>query len=146
MMRPINLIVVHCSATKQGADFDADWIREVHIDRGFRNIGYHFVIRLDGTIEKGRPVEEPGAHAKGFNDHSIGVCYIGGLNPDGKPKDTRTVAQYHALRRCIDMLKICFGDVPVKGHRDLSTDVNHDGVITRDEWMKACPCFNMNEL
>ena len=142
-MRPINLIVIHCSATIAGVDFDTDWIREEHINRGFRNIGYHYVIRLDGTIEQGRPTEEAGAHVKGHNDHSIGVCYIGGLNADGKPKDTRTAAQYHSLRRCIDMLKIRFGDVPVKGHRDMSPDVNHDGQITRDEWLKVCPCFDV---
>ena len=142
-MRSINLIVIHCSATIAGVDFDTDWIREEHIKRGFRNVGYHYVIRLDGTIEKGRPVEEAGAHVKGHNDHSIGVCYIGGLNADRKPKDTRTVAQYHSLRRCVDMLKIRFGDIPVEGHRDLSPDINHDGQITPNEWMKACPCFDV---
>ena len=141
-MRPISSIVVHCSATIEGVDFDTDYIREMHIDRGFREVGYHYVIRLDGTIEKGRSVEEAGAHAKGFNDFSIGVCYIGGLNAERKPKDTRTVAQYHSLRRCIEMLKIRFGDVPVMGHRDLSPDVNHDGQITPDEFMKQCPCFD----
>lgn len=145
-MRPINLIVVHCSATREGVDKDVDWIREQHINRGFRNVGYHYVVLLDGTVQMGRPVDEPGAHVKGHNDNSIGVCYIGGLDYKGKPKDTRTIAQQHALRACIDTLKIRFGDVPVKGHRDLSPDVNHDGQITPDEYMKQCPCFNMSEL
>ena len=142
-MRPINLIVIHCSATKEGADYSTDWIRSEHIRRGFRDVGYHYVIRLDGTIEMGRPIEEAGAHVKGYNDHSIGVCYIGGLDSKGKPVDTRTVMQHHALRACVDMLKIRFGDVPVKGHRDLSPDVNHDGQVTHDEWLKSCPCFSV---
>lgn len=143
IMRPINLIVIHCSATKAGTDFDSEWIRTEHLKRGFRNVGYHYVIRLDGSIEQGRPIEEAGAHVKGYNDNSIGICYIGGLDFRGDPADTRTVMQIHSLRACIDMLKIRFGEVPVKGHRNLSPDVNHDGQITPDEWLKACPCFDV---
>lgn len=142
-MRPINEIIVHCSATKAGTDFDVGWIRTEHLKRGFYDVGYHYVIRLDGTIEKGRAVENAGAHAKGHNDFTIGVCYIGGLNAVGKPEDTRTTAQQHALRSCIDMVKIRFGKIPIRGHRDLSPDINHDGQITPDEWMKQCPCFDV---
>ena len=147
MMRQIDLIVIHCTATKEGSDFDVDTIRSWHVNRrGFRDIGYHFLIRLDGTIEKGRPIDQPGAHAKGYNKHSIGVVYVGGLNKDGKPKDTRTVAQYHALRRCVETLKVIYGEMDVVGHRDLSVDLNGDGMIGKDEWMKSCPCFSMSEL
>ena len=145
-MRPINRIVIHCSATQQGKEYSVDTIREWHKKRGFSDIGYHFIIHLDGTIEKGRPIEKPGAHAKGYNSDSVGICYIGGLSDYGKPKDTRTVAQLHALRRIVDVLKILYDvqDENINGHRDLSVDLNEDGVITPDEWMKECPCFDVN--
>lgn len=146
-MRTINLIVVHCTATKQGENYTVAEIRKWHVEqRKFRDIGYHFLIHLNGTVEKGRPIEQAGAHAKGFNNNSIGVCYVGGLNKEGKPKDTRTVAQFHALRSCINTLQISFPGANVVGHRDLSVDLNGDGMITENEWMKQCPCFNMSEL
>ena len=143
-MRDINLIVIHCTATKEGADFDAETIRGWHMNqRGFRDIGYHFVVRLDGTIEGGRDIRHGGAHAKGYNKNSIGIAYVGGLNPEGKPKDTRTVAQLHALRRIVETLKAIYGEMEVVGHRDLSVDLNGDGMISANEWMKACPCFDV---
>lgn len=143
-MRTINLIVVHCTATKEGIDYDVDTVRGWHVNqRGFRDIGYHILIHLDGSIEKGRPIEQSGAHAKGYNKHSIGIVYVGGLDSKGKPKDTRTVPQYHAIRRCIETLKVIYGDVEVEGHRDLSVDLNGDGMISQDEWMKECPCFDI---
>ena len=145
-MRAIDKIIIHCSATKAGTDFNAAWIRTEHLKRGFYDVGYHYVILLNGTIEKGRNIESVGAHVKGFNEHSVGVCYIGGLNAEGEPEDTRTTAQILSLRACVDMLLIRFGGVPVMGHRDLSPDVNHDGQVTPDEWLKACPCFEMSEL
>lgn len=143
-MRSIYSIVIHCTATKEGIDYDVATVRDWHVNqRGFRDIGYHLLIHLDGTIEKGRPIEQSGAHAKGHNKHSIGVVYVGGLNSEGRPKDTRTVAQYHALRRCVETLKVIYGDVDVMGHRDLSVDLNGDGMISRNEWMKSCPCFDV---
>ena len=142
-MRNITKIYIHCSATKEGVDYDVSWLRGVHRARGFYDIGYHYVVYLDGSIHKGRPVQEMGAHVKGDNENTMGVCYIGGLDSNGKPKDTRTVMQIHALRACIDMLKIDYPDVEVWGHRDASPDLNHDGVITPDEWMKVCPCWDV---
>ena len=142
-MRPINLIVIHCTATKEGIDYGVKAIRRWHIKRGFNDIGYHFLIHLDGRIEKGRPIEKIGAHAKGFNTNSIGVVYVGGLDADEKPKDTRTMAQVHALRRIVETLKIIYDVEDVVGHRDLSVDLNGDGVISKGEWMKQCPCFNV---
>jgi N-acetylmuramoyl-L-alanine amidase len=143
-MRDIDHIVIHCTATKEGVDYSVEQVRDWHVNgRGFRDIGYHFFIRLDGTIDKGRPIEQAGAHAKGYNKHSIGVVYVGGLDSYGKPKDTRTVAQFHALRRCVETLKVIYGDVEVVGHRDLSVDLNGDGMISANEWMKACPCFDV---
>jgi len=144
-MREINMIVVHCSATKEKRWYDADDIRSWHLNRGFRDIGYHMIVRLDGSLEAGRKITEMGAHAKGYNTNSIGICYIGGLDKEGKAKDTRTPEQKKSLDRLIHSLRIAFGKLKVVGHRDLSVDLNGDGVISKDEWMKECPCFNAKE-
>ena len=141
-MRELNKIVIHCSATEQGHDISVGDITKMHKARGFRTIGYHYVINLVGKIERGRPISEQGAHVKGHNKNSIGICYIGGLI-NRKPKDTRTVPQIHALRGLVEGLKIAFDIKEVVGHRDLSPDINKDGKITKDEWLKACPCFDV---
>ena len=143
-MRDINLIVIHCSATKEGIDYNVDQIRKWHVEeRNFWDIGYHFLIHLDGTVERGRPWDKPGAHARGYNNTSIGICYVGGLNAVSKPTDTRTVAQVHSLRAAITMLKAQYPMIDTVGHRDLSVDLNGDGLITENEWMKSCPCFDV---
>ena len=90
-MRQINEIIIHCSATKEGLNFNANDIDRWHKQRGFKRIGYHFVILNDGTIQQGRELASIGAHCTNHNAHSIGICYIGGLDENGKPKDTRTV-------------------------------------------------------
>lgn len=118
-------------------------IRRWHKQRGFRDVGYHYIIRLNGKIEHGRPLDEWGAHAKGYNSNSIGICYIGGTDGTGRPKDTRTEAQRYALRGLIAGLRGLFPLADVKGHRDLSVDLNGDGVITPGEWYKACPSFDV---
>lgn len=142
-MRQINLIVVHCSATPEGRDVTAADINRMHIARGFKKIGYHYVVRLDGTVETGRKENEIGAHAKGYNANSIGVCYVGGLASDGKtPKDTRTPAQKSALKKLLHTLKQRYPDARIVGHRDLSPDTNHNGKVDKWEWIKACPCFD----
>lgn len=142
-MRKINLIVVHCSATPEGRDVTAADINKMHIARGFKKIGYHYVVRLDGTVETGRKENEVGAHAKGYNANSIGVCYVGGLASDGKtPKDTRTAAQKSALKKLLHTLKQRYPDARIVGHRDLSPDTNHNGKVDKWEWIKACPCFD----
>lgn len=142
-MRQINLIVVHCSATPEGRDVTAADINKMHIARGFKKIGYHYVVRLDGTVETGRKENEIGAHAKGYNANSIGVCYVGGLTSDGKtPKDTRTPAQKSALKKLLHTLKQRYPDARIVGHRDLSPDTNHNGKVDKWEWIKACPCFD----
>lgn len=143
-MRKIELIVIHCSATKEGEDYDVSDIRTWHLRRGFRDVGYHFVIKLDGTLQKGRYIKDTGAHAKGYNYNSIGICYIGGLDKNGKPKDTRTEAQKITMKGVIGAIRSVFDEsvIQVVGHRDLSTDLNGDGVISPSEWMKSCPCFD----
>ena len=96
-MRTINEIIVHCTATPEGKDYTVDDITRWHKERGFKTIGYHYVVYRDGSVHEGRPLAEVGAHCKGHNAHSIGVCYVGGLTADGrKAKDTRTLDQKKA--------------------------------------------------
>jgi N-acetyl-anhydromuramyl-L-alanine amidase AmpD len=144
-MRKIELIVVHCSATREGTDVTIDDIRQWHRKRGFRDVGYHFVVYRDGTVAKGRPLEQVGAHVKGYNRHSVGICYIGGLSAIGEIKDTRTDAQKVALRELLKDLKRRYPKARICGHRDLSPDRNGDGVISDFEWLKGCPSFDAEE-
>ena len=97
-MRNIDSIIVHCSATKAGMDFSVADIDRWHRAQGMNGIGYHYVVRLDGTVEKGREVEVAGAHCLGWNGRSIGICYIGGLDTNGNPADTRTNEQKKSMK------------------------------------------------
>lgn len=142
-MRTIKQRVYHCSADREGVHHQLSYYVMLHKKRGFRTIGYHFLVHLDGTIDVGRPLAQIGAHAKGKNLHSIGICYVGGLDKNGKPKDTRTVQQIHALRALDASLRSMFPDSKAVGHRDLSVDLNGDGVISKNEWMKDCPCWDV---
>ena len=119
---------MHCSATEAGRDFDAEDIRTWHKARGWSDIGYHYVIKLDGTIEAGRPVDRVGAHTKGHNEDSVGVCYIGGLK-DGKPFDTMSEIQEIAFIELVFSLRNVFGWMPIHGHNEFAA--------------KACPSFNV---
>ena len=103
-MRTITLIIVHCSAVRPNETSSAKKIDEWHKDKGWKGIGYHYVVRRDGSIEKGRPDEQVGAHCVNHNRHSIGVCYEGGLNSNGEDADTRTEAQKRALVSLITRL------------------------------------------
>lgn len=131
-MRQINKIIIHCSATPEGKNIGATTIRGWHKERGFNDIGYHFVIRLDGTIEQGRPIEQIGAHCQGYNRNSIGICYIGGLSQKRQPKDTRTLAQRQAIKQLIHELQVQFPAATIHGHNEFAN--------------KACPCFDINEI
>ena len=142
-MRNIDSIIVHCSATQAGQDFTATDIDRWHRERGFNGIGYHYVIRLDGKLEKGRDVALPGAHCKGWNEQSIAICYIGGLDADGKPADTRTPAQRTALRELVAKLCKEYPIIEVLGHRDTSLDLDGSGEVEPKEYIKACPCFDV---
>lgn len=140
-MREINLIVVHCSATRADRDFTENDLEVCHRHRGFNGAGYHFYIRKNGDIKNTRPLEKPGAHALGYNAHSIGICYEGGLDVRYRPADTRTEWQKHSLRVLIRTLLMDYPGCRVCGHRDLSPDRNGDGRISPEEWVKECPCF-----
>lgn len=142
-MRKINWIVVHCSATKPGMQVNARVIDGWHRKRGWQGIGYHFVVLEDGTVETGRPLERPGAHCTACNADSVGVCYTGGLDRNGKPADTRTPQQRKAMAELIRKLQERFPGAEVTGHRDWSPDRNGDGTISPQEFVKACPCFDV---
>ncbi|MBD5369919.1 MAG: N-acetylmuramoyl-L-alanine amidase [Bacteroides sp.] len=131
MNRP-EKIIIHCSATKEGRDFTAADIDRWHRARGFLRIGYHYVVRLDGTVEPGRAESETGAHCpqQGMNRRSVSICYIGGLDSCGTPKDTRTSGQKRSILALIASIRSRHGHLPVCGHRDIP------GVA------KACPCFS----
>ncbi|BEG98365.1 N-acetylmuramoyl-L-alanine amidase [Bacteroides sedimenti] len=141
--REINLLVVHCSATRADLDFSEADLERSHRKQGFNGIGYHFYIRKDGFIASTRPVEKPGAHARGHNANSIGICYEGGLNAAGKPADTRTMWQKRSLRALVNVLHMDYPHSRVVGHRDLSPDLDGDGIIEKHEWLKQCPCFDV---
>lgn len=129
-MRTINEIIIHCAATPEGRAFTTDDIRRWHKAQGFRDVGYHYVIHLDGSVHPGRPLEETGAHCKGHNSHSIGICYIGGVAADGRtPKDTRTPSQRIALEALVLLLRLRFPRATVHGHCEFAA--------------KACPSFNV---
>mgnify|MGYP000734284162 FL=1 len=142
-MREINLIVVHCSATRADRDFTENDLEVCHRHRGFNGAGYHFYIRKNGDIKNTRPLEKPGAHALGYNAHSIGICYEGGLDVRYRPADTRTEWQKHSLRVLIRTLLMDYPGCRVCGHRDLSPDRNGDRRISPEEWVKECPCFEV---
>lgn len=149
-MKKIDAIVVHCSATRAGQDIGKSEINRMHVARGFNCIGYNFVVRIDGTVETGRSLQIDGAHcnSKGFsgvsyNKHSIGICYVGGLDKSGKAADTRTDAQKKALAKLIKELCAKYQIVEVLGHRDTSPDLDEDGIVEPKEWTKMCPCFDV---
>lgn len=142
-MRKITEIIVHCSATAEGKDYTVADIDKWHRARGFKKIGYHYVVYRDGSVHVGRSENEIGAHCQGHNANSIGVCYIGGLTTDGKTaKDTRTPAQKQALKKLLIGLKKKYPGAKILGHRDTSPDKNHDGKIEKWEWVKECPSFD----
>jgi len=142
-MRRINHIIFHCSATRADCDYSVEALRRDHIKRGFKGIGYHFYITRDGQTHTTRPIEQAGAHCRGHNRHSIGICYEGGLNPDGSPADTRTEAQRKAMHQLTAGLLKIYRNARLCGHRDLSPDRNGNGKVEPDEWLKLCPCFDV---
>lgn len=141
--RIIKLVVIHASATKPSQDIGVREIDRMHRARGFLKIGYHYVIRRDGMMEKGRSVTEPGAHVEGHNKHSIGICMVGGIDGQGKPASNFTDEQWRTLSALVRMMKNRYPAARICGHRDLSPDKNRDGRITPNEYLKDCPCFDV---
>ena len=141
--RSITVIVVHCTATRVNVDFTQQDLLRCHRAQGMTCVGYHFYIRKDGFIWSTRPLEMAGAHARGYNQDSIGIAYEGGLDEQGLPADTRTEKQKFSLRALIRTLKKDFAITRVCGHRDLSPDANGNGVVESSEWLKQGPCFDV---
>ena len=128
-MREINKVIIHCADTPEGRDVKTAEIRRWHTEeRGWSDIGYHCVIELDGSVHSGRPEDISGAHCRGHNADSIGICYVGGADADGNPKDTRTEAQKSSMDKLVNELLDRYSDAVVYGHRDFSE--------------KACPSFD----
>lgn len=122
-------IVVHCTATREGRDFTVEDINRWHKNCNWNCIGYHFVVYRDGTVHEGRPIWAVGSHVRGYNNTSVGVCYVGGMAADGRTiKDTRTDAQKEALRVLLQDIKTLYPYAQILGHRDLAA--------------KYCPCFD----
>mgnify|MGYP000968846147 FL=1 len=129
-MRDIDYIVIHCAATMPSMDVPIERVKKWHLDRGWSDIGYHYYITRDGEIHKGRKLSTIGAHVRGYNSKSIGICYEGGINEEGEPEDNRTKAQKKSLLKVVQILKFVFSGAIVQGHRDFP-NVN-----------KACPSFD----
>lgn len=130
--RKIDKIILHCSATPEGKDYTVAQIRQWHLARNFSDIGYHYVIYRDGSVHRGRSENKIGAHTTGYNSHSIGICYIGGIVRDGKtPKDTRTEAQRSALVKLLRELRERYPSATIHGHNEFAN--------------KACPSFIVNK-
>ncbi len=128
---PADTIILHCTASQPDPKIGAATIRQWHRDRGWSDIGYHYVIRVDGVIEPGRPLTRTGSHTKGHN-HQIGVVYVGGVDPKGKPKDTMNPAQQASFTALVHTLRHAFlKHFAVAGHNDY-TDA------------KACPSFKVS--
>lgn len=140
--RRIDAIVIHCTASKPDKDLNVEDVRKIHKKKGWSDIGYHYLIRLDGRIETGRDVDLIGAHVSGYNAHTIGVCYVGGLDDNGRKVDTRTINQKESLINLLRMLRSAYPKAVIKGHRDYSPDKNGNGTVEPAEYIKACPCFN----
>ena len=132
-MRDIKKIIIHCAATRPSMDVGAKEIRQWHVKgNGWGDIGYHGVIRRDGTLESGRSMDKPGAHTSGNNKDSIGICLVGGVAEDGKtPESNFTPAQWKTLERTVRDLLQKFPKATVHGHNEFAK--------------KACPSFDVRK-
>ena len=129
----IRHLVVHCAATPPSSDIGVEAIDRWHRERGWRKVGYHYVITRDGLVQFGRCADEMGAHVKGRNDTSIGICLVGGVDEEGEPEDNYTPNQQVSLRALLEALQYAYPEAEVVGHRDFP------------EVDKACPCFDVQE-
>jgi len=131
-MRKIDLIIIHCTATPEGRPVTVADVTAWHKQKGFKTIGYHYLIGLNGEVWKGRDENEIGAHCEGHNATSIGVCYVGGLAKDGvTAKDTRTKKQSDALVKLTKELKAKYTSAVIHGHNEFAA--------------KACPSFDVQQ-
>ena len=127
----VRFLVIHCSATRADRNYTDKQLMRDHKKRGFRTVGYHFYVHKDGSSTQFRKLLEVGAHARPYNRCSIGICYEGGLDEDGRPADTLTAEQFRVIRHLLMKLKIMFPRAVILGHRDLPGTTP-----------KECPCFD----
>lgn len=123
-------IVVHCAATKPSMDVGVREIRQWHLQKGWLDIGYHFVIRRNGTVENGRPHDVIGAHVEGYNEKSLGICLVGGIDDKGNPSENFTPQQMQSLKLLLLAHKRVYPQARIVGHRELNKG-------------KACPSFDV---
>ena len=132
-LKRVDFLVVHASDTRASADIGASEIDKWHRQQGWLSIGYHFVIRRNGVIEKGRPEDAQGSHARGVNQTSLGICMAGGKGDNGKPENNFTPAQFASLHKLLTELRRKHPTAKIIGHRDVPGT------------KKACPCFSVAE-
>src|SRR5574343_621320 len=143
LLGPIQHLTQHCTATPEGLSLTAQQVSDMDIAR-FGQVSYHYVVLLDGTIVETLPPKYKGAHVGGHNTGNVGISYVGGLDRVTKqPKDSRTPAQKKAMAKFYADFMKKNPNAGILGHRDWSPDLNHDGQITANEWVKACPCFDV---
>ena len=142
-MRTIKYIAVHCTASYQSMTIEG--LKQEFKRKGWVNPGYHYVVSPDGKITQLLDEDKVSNGVKGFNSVLINVAYIGGIDATGKPVDNRTPAQKSSLLSLLKLLHRKYPAAVIQGHRDFSPDLNKDGKITPNEWMKVCPCFNAQE-
>ena len=138
-------VVWHCSATPPSQDIGSAQIDIMHKARGFDAIGYGLVVRRDGRIELGEDLKKVGAHVKGLNSVSVGICMIGGVDENGKSENNFTKEQWQAAKHVYEFFTLLFPDAKHVGHRDLSPDRDGDGRVQRHEFLKDCPCFSVGQ-
>ena len=143
--RTTDYVVWHCSATPPSQDIGAAQITIMHQARGFDDIGYHLVIRRDGVLETGEAFKRRGAHVKGINSVSVGVCMVGGIDEDGNSENNFTDEQWQAAKHAFEFLTLLYPDAEHVGHRDLSPDKNRDGRVVKREFLKDCPCYSVTK-
>ena len=137
-MREIDTIILHCTATPAGREITIEEVDRWHRERGFRCVGYHFLVLLDGSVQTGRQLSEVGAHCRNHNLRSVGIAYVGGLNDKGKPADTRTKEQRKVLRALVEYVQ----DIVYRQQGTMPRVVTHHML----DKSKACPCFTLEEL
>lgn len=142
-MRTIKYIAVHCTASHQSMTIEG--LKQEFKRKGWVNPGYHYVVSPDGKLTQLLDEDKVSNGVKGFNSVLINVAYIGGIDATGKPVDNRTPAQKSSLLSLVKLLHRKYPAAVIQGHRDFSPDLNNDGKITPNEWMKVCPCFNARE-
>lgn len=142
-MRQIKYIAVHCTAGSQKQSIDD--LRAEFRRKGWKNPGYHFVVKPDGGIVQMLDEEKVSNGVKGYNSVSINVAYIGGIDAQGKATDNRTEAQKQSLENLLRILRGKYPKAVIQGHRDFSPDLNGNGKIEKSEWIKACPCFDAKD-